>query len=379
VAFPPKEFDGINNLSSSDRAAFAFVAMFQKQISVVRPVMSSQQNNTGGENNSEHYTEPLCPFRSGGCNQILSDITNRPLNSRPLLLLYLHPPLHPDGTKFMREYLCHAELLQLLNSNNSDSHGSVVCFGASIHTADGQRMRDMLGVTSFPFMALLSIKSSGLSSSNTNNVNSTMELMLRLEGPQLLKIPPSQVLTYLNTTITRHAEILAMEESRRLQREEDQRLREEQNREYQETLLEDQMREAERQEAVERERRAQEEEEEAVRLERVKEENRLEDAKAMMKTTGGEPPAGSKNVARLRFALPNGKKIEQRFHVADTIGVLRAFLILHFHEQQDIEIKNFGLSTNFPRKTFGEEDDKVTLEQSGLAPQSVIMVQDLDA
>merc|ERR1711957_262560 len=203
-----------------------------------------------------------------------------------------------------------------------------------------------------------------------------MELMLRLEGPQLFKIPPSQVITYLNTAITRHTEVLAVEERRRLQREEDQRLREEQNREYQETLLEDQMRETERQEAADRERRAWEEQEEAERLERAKEENRLEDAKATIDKAGGEPPAGLKGVVRLRFTLPNGKKIDQRFHAVDTIEVLRAFLVLHFHEQQ-IEIKNFGLSTNFPRKTFVKEDDKVTLEESGLAPQAVVMVQDL--
>lgn len=239
-------------------------------------------------------------------------------------------------------------------------------------------MRDMLGVTSFPFMALLSVKSSGPSSSNTNNVNSNMELMLRLEGPRLLEIPPAQMTTYLNATITQHADVLAVEEGRRLQREEDQRLREEQNREYQETLLEDQMRENARQEAVDRVRQAQEEEEEAERRKRAKEENRLEDAKATIEKAGGEPPVGSPGVARLRFTLPNGKKVDRRFHAVDTIEVLRAFLVLHFHTQQ-IEIKNFGLSTSFPRKTFGEEDSKVTLEESGLAPQAVMMVQDLDA
>jgi FAS-associated factor 2 len=206
-----------------------------------------------------------------------------------------------------------------------------------------------------------------------------MDLMLRLEGPQLFKIPPSRVITYLNTTITQHSEVLAVEEGRRLQREEDQRLREEQNREYQETLLEDQMRETERQEVVDRERRAKEEKEEAKRLARAKEENRLEDAKATIEMAGGEPPAGSEGVTRLRFTLPNGKKVDRRFHTADTIGVLRAFLVLHFHEQPGIEIKNFGLSTNFPRKSFGDEDREATLEEAGLAPQAVVMVQDLDA
>ena len=52
--------------------------------------------------------------------------------------------------------------------------------------------------------------------------------------------------------------------------------------------------------------------------------------------------------------------------------------MVYFNEQ-GIEMKNFGLSTNYPKKTFSEDDSQLTLEESGLAPQSVIMVQDLDS
>lgn len=357
--------------------------MFQQHISVVRPLMPSQNNSEGGAENNihqEHYVEPACPFSPRGYNQTMTDITSRPPNSRPLLLLYIHSPLHADGQQFIRDYLCHPQLLQLLNSNNSDNNGSVVCFGASVHTADGQRIRDMMGVNCFPFMALLNVKSSGSSSGNNNNGsnNASMELLLRMEGPQLLTIPPSQITTYLNTTITRHTEVLAMEEARRLQREEEQLLRSEQDREFQETLLADQMREIERQEGEDRERQEQEAKEEAERTKKAKEESQLDDAKAMMEGAG-EPPVGTKQgVARLRFTLPNGKKVDRRFHSVDTIETIRAFLIVHFHEQ-NIEIKNFGLSTNFPRKTFKEEDGSLTLDEAGLAPQAVVMVQDLDS
>ncbi|KAL7538301.1 hypothetical protein ACHAXR_008468 [Thalassiosira sp. AJA248-18] len=385
MAFPPKEYDGINNSPASDRAARAFVSMFQKHISVVRPVaVAALGEGTNGENNNqEHYVEPACPFSPRGYNATLSEITGRPPNTRPLLLLYLHSPLHANGTNFLRNYLCHSQLLQLLNSNNSDSHGSVVCFGASVHTADGQKMRDMLGVTSFPFMALLSVKGSSNNNNNNNNNdnnnNVTMELLLRMEGPQLLTIPPTQITTYLNTSISRHAEILAAEEARRLMREEEQRLRQEQDREYQEALLADQMREIELQEAAERERREQEEKEEVERTKKAKEESRLDDARALMENTGGEPIAGSKGVSRLRFTLPNGKKVDRRFRSVDLIETIRAFLVVYFDEQ-GIEMKNFGLSTNFPRRSFKEEgDNKLTLEEAGLAPQAVIMVQDLDA
>lgn len=375
LAFPSREFDGISNTTASDRAARAFVTMFQKQISTVRPAI----NNVEGEAaNQEHYVEPACPFSPRGYNSTIGQITSRPPNSRPLLLLYLHSPLHADGTKFIRDYLCHSQLLQLLNYNSS----SVVCFGASIHTADGQMIRDMMGVTSFPFMALLNVKSSARSSNgssvNNGNSNVTMELLLRMEGPKLLTIPPTQITVYLNTTITRHAELLAVEEARRLQREEEQLLREEQNREFQETLLADQMREIERREAAEREQRAREEMEEAERMKRAKEESRLEDAKSRVEGAGVEPPVGAKGIASLRFTLPNGKRVDRRFNATDRVETIRAYLIVHFHEQ-GIEMKNFSLSTSYPRKTFDENDDNLTLDEAGLTPHAVVMVQDLDA
>ena len=247
MIFPIKEFDGINNTTGNDRAARSFVAMFQKNISSVRPAQLTENNN---QEVVEQYVEPACPFSPRGYNSTLGDITSRPTNTRPLLLLYLHSPLNPNGTKFIQKYLCHSQLLQLLNANNMESSanntGSVVCFGASVHTADGEKIRNMMGVCEFPFVALLNVK--GNNNNNSNN-DPTMELLLRMEGPQLLTLPPSQITTYLNTTISRHAELLAVEEARRLQREEDALLREEQNREFQETLLADQMREIERQEA----------------------------------------------------------------------------------------------------------------------------------
>ena len=372
----------MHNSVNADRAARAFVGMVRQQISVVRPVLTNTAGDGGGDGGGdamEQYDEPSCPFTEKGYSSTMEEMTNNntPNNSHnPLLLLYLHSPLHNQGTKFIHNFLCHPQLLKLLNDNTEN--GVVKCFGASVHSADGQRLRDMMEVTSFPFMALLSVKSSS-SSNNTNN-NISMELLLRLESTQLFTIQPSQITTYLNTAITRHAQIIAEETARRLQREEDARLREEQNREYQEALLADQMREMERNERNERERREREEEEERVRLVLVKEQSRLEDARRILELSGGEPDVGTSKVgvARMRFTLPNGKKVDRRFHSSDTVEVLRAFLTLHL-EETGVEIKNFGLSTSFPKKTFGEEDNTLTLEEAGLAPQAVVMVQDLDA
>mmetsp|Transcript_5280 Transcript_5280/g.8096 ORF Transcript_5280/g.8096 Transcript_5280/m.8096 type:complete len:481 (-) Transcript_5280:181-1623(-) len=388
ILFAPKEFDGVHNSVNADRAARVFVGLVRTQISVVRPVIADSSADGGdGDNVMEQYNEPSCPFVEKGYTTTMDELVhnnpNNPQQHNPLLLLYLHSPLHSQSTKFIDNYLCHPQLLKLLNDNTENN--VVRCFGASVHSADGQRLSDMMEVTSFPFMALVSVKkssSSRSSSTNNNNTNNSisMELLLRLESTQLYTIQPSQITTYLQTAITRHATLIAEETARRLQREEDSRLREEQNQEYQEALLADQQREMERNERMEQERRKREEEEERVRLEIVKEQSRLENAKRILEESGGEPDVGTKvGVARMRFTLPNGKKVNRRFYSLDTVEVLRAFLTLHLEKETGLEIKNFGLSTSFPKRSFGEEDDKLTLEEAGLAPQAVVMVQDLDA
>ena len=93
-----------------------------------------------------------------------------------------------------------------------------------------------------------------------------------------------------------------------------------------------------------------------------------------------EPDQGSAGgCANIRFVLPTGTKLLRRFAPDQTVAALRAFLVVHFHEKK-IDIKNIGLSANFPRKTYNsEEDDNLTLVEAGIAPQAVLMVQDLDA
>jgi FAS-associated factor 2 len=245
-----------------------------------------------------------------------------------------------------------------------------------------------MGVSRFPFLALLDVKSASTSNANNNNNNNNnnrtdvlMEMILRMEGPQLFDVPPDRIATYLHTAITRHADLLAVEATRRMMQEEERRLRAEQDAEYHEALLADRNREDERRLVMERERREIEEIEEMERMRTHMEASRIEDARSMMERSGGEPQSSFPGLARLRFALPNGKRIDRRFRGSiDTVETLRAFLIVHFHEN-GIEMRNIGLSTNFPKRTYvaGLPDDALTLEEAGLAPQAVVMVQDLDS
>ena len=79
----------------------------------------------------------------------------------------------------------------------------------------------------------------------------------------------------------------------------------------------------------------------------------------------------------MRLVLPSGVKLNRRFYADDTIATVKAFLLVHFQENDQPQVQNIGLSTNFPKKTY--ENDQETLQEAGLVPQAVLMVQDLDA
>jgi hypothetical protein len=157
-------------------------------------------------------------------------------------------------------------------------------------------------------------------------------------------------------------------------RREGRRLREEQDAEYENSLLADQIRDIERADAEERERR---EEEEMKRRELARRAGGMDDSRTVV-ACAEEPPANAGGVARLRFALPDGRKVDRRFLSGDTIRAVRAFLLVHFHDR-GVDIRNVGLVSNFPKREFDDGEDALTLEEAGLAPQAMVMVRDLDA
>ena len=256
------------------------------------------------------------------------------------------------------------------------------CFGSSVQSADGRHLAQSLGACAYPFLCLVNVKSrpgSGGGSSNSNSNtnrdhgNYALEVYLRMQGRQLTALSPDTVLAYLQTVMRQHGAVAAEVESRRLQREEEALLRQEQDREYREALEADRAREAARQAEREKEEEAQREREEAERRAQEEKEDGLAKALSLV---GEEPAAGTPDTARIRLTLPNGRRIDRRFHADDAIAVVRAFLIVHFHEN-GVDIANFSLSTSFPKRTYA--DPAVTLREGDLVPQAMLMVQDLDS
>lgn len=273
-----------------------------------------------------------------------------------LIVVLLHSPLHVQADAFLKSMILSPPMLEFLNQDN------IKTLGSSIHTSQGASLSYQLGASSYPLLALLQ--------PSTSSSSSAVKLIFKAEGPTLLKLQPNQILPLLNGTYHRFQMVTAEEVARRIEREQEMELRRQQDEEYQQALRADQERERKREEEKQQEERRVRDEEERARHKAQVESERIERAKALVRP---EPASGG---ARIRFTLPSGKKLDRRFDNDETIASLKAFLTLHFAEHNP-EIKNIALSTSFPKKTY-DEDDK-TLTESGLSPQAVLMVQDLDA
>lgn len=337
---PPGEYDGLSP-AVTEKAAQQFV-----------------QHLKSLANNSTQQAAVDTSFSTLGFEALRQEA----VATNSLIVVLLHSPLHRQADVFLKNMILSQPMLEFLNQDN------IKTLGSSIHTSQGASLAYQLGVSSYPVFAMLQVQPStgGTSSSSS----SAAKLIFKAEGPTLLKTQPNQILPLLNGTYHRFQMVTAEEVARRIEREQEIELRRQQDEEYQQALRADQERERQREEQREMEERRIREEAERERQKVQIEQDRIGKAKSLLRP---EPASGG---ARIRFTLPSGKKLDRRFENDETVASLKAFLILHFAENNP-EIKHIAISTSFPKKTY-DEDDK-TLVESGLSPQAVLMVQDLDA
>ncbi len=463
--FPIREYDGLSKDGVSDKAAQAFVNMFLMEFVTPRyghmsqngiihstrthnivdsDEQQQQQQHEHHERNNDRELLTTCPFTTKGYMNTIEQITLQHIQHEqsisnlspsssfiptesppPLLLIYLHSPFHSSTESFCASKLCSNRILKYLNSTSGmccqngkeEEHNTIhssqhhqnqqlVCWGGSIHTADGKNVQSMMNVTAFPFLALVRVRpqssnsGSGSSSSSSNsstrssNHNSqqqqqqqsptraNLEIYLRLEGHKLSTISSNTLYTYISHSLHEYNTLQNEEISRLITRQEEIHLRNEQDREYRQALEEAQRLERLKEEEENRkieEERARVEEESRIKKEK---EDKLNEAKRILYLYGDDEPSANdtgEKCVRIRLMLPSGKKVERRFRGRDTIDTVKSFLILHFEEMGDKggKIENFQLSSNYPKKAL--VDGSATLESEGLYPQAVIMVQDLDA
>ncbi|CAI5731746.1 unnamed protein product [Hyaloperonospora brassicae] len=290
------------------------------------------------------------------------------------LLVFLHSTVHDEAAVFCRHAMCTAEMRTYLN--NSDC---IVAWAGCVQYAEGFGVSLSLGCATFPFVALLSCVSRGINVVEKITSN----------------LPAEAVIAKLNAAVERNNPILTAARHARQQRTEAQILREQQDIEYQESLAADRRREQEVRERAEREEleRLQKEEEERVAEanarraedERLRQEQEYQadiEVKRARIADGPKsrtpPPGADYKTAVIKFHLHNGTRLDHVFYAHDTLQTVRDFIDVEFYDR-GISIRNYELATNFPKRVYGPELLDVTLAESGLAPQALVFVQDLDS
>lgn len=410
LLFPAGKYDGLSP-AVCDAAAKAFSQDFTKEF-----IQSSGSGRRGIQNGNSDSTSSIAerqessystisPFVETGYSNTIQTIlsqtqthTSSPndIPPPPLLLIYLHSPFHGLVPSFLTKTFCSDRVLDLIQEFTNS--GQLICWGGSVHTADGAMLQNALGVSNFPYLSIVRVHSSNQRNSNNNNNSSAnnntnnnnnnrltpnqtllqanLEVHLRLEGKKLQNLSSTNLHQYLSTTLQRYQSLLNEQLVRRLEREQEQQLRQDQDREYREALEADQRRERLKKEEEERVRLEEERKVQEAEEEERKKGEKMGNAKLVLEQAGEEPPKGEPNCARLRLMLPSGQRLERRFRGSDTVAVLEAFFMVEL-ENKGIVMENFQLNCNYPKKAL--VDETKTLEEEGLCPQAVIMVQDLDA
>jgi FAS-associated factor 2 len=354
--FPYYETDGVSS-NASALATRQFIARLNQS-------GSSSTSNTGG-NNSQG---PAQVWDTVGFAHAQQQATQK----EQLLLVYLYSPLQPLVQKdtargsptvtFCSQLWSRTEMQDLLSL--------VTPIGMSVHTGPGAHLAQRLHITIFPALVLLEPPPLSDNNNHASSSRQTWKLALTVQGATLMRCDVSLLTRYIQQAMAQHQTHIAVHQQRRQEHLESQLLRQQQDAEYLESLRQDQERERQA-------RQAQEEADQAAAQAARAEEEKQEAAKRALEAaqnTVREPPTSGGTM--VRFVLPSGSKVNRRFYNDDTMGVLMAYLKVYFHENE-IDIKRVSLSTNFPKKTYS--DESVTLEEAGLSPQAVLMVQDLDA
>ncbi len=361
----------------------------------------SQTSTEGASKQFTKYLKNTLLVNADNSNEIAqlfstksySDLQKEATSTEALVLVFLHSPYHRATNDACRRLLCSPSMVRFLTENKE----RVKAIGSSTSTSQGASLSHSLMASSFPVLALLQpVKQSGSTNNQNNNTRGISpgpaKLVFKAEGPALMKLTALQLTSLVTATFQKHERVVLEAATRRYEQEQATALRRQQDEEYQETLRQDQERERLRNEARLQAEREEEERRQEEQRKITEEANRIESARSLLRE---EPPKGTPGIARIRFRLPNGKQLDRRFEGDETIGSLKAFLILHFANElpdspattktgDDAVVKRVALSTNFPKRIYGGEgnetaDDDKTLKECDLCPQAVLMVQDLDA
>lgn len=278
------------------------------------------------------------------------------------LVAYLHAPAHGDTDAFCREALSDGEVLAQL------AGGDFVAWGADVSSPDGARLARALRVGRRPVVAIML----------TLDSRATLVGMADAQGGAqgLCAALVAAVEEYSAELVVARADAAEMQVSRRLREEQDDALaaslRADQEREAQEAA-----RLVEEAEA----RRAAEEEEAAAAAAEVAEAAREAEREATITSRneraraslGEEPAAGTPGTAMVAVRWPDGGRRQRRFLAKEPVQ-----RVYDWAAAEGMPFDRFTLMSSFPKKELGEDALSATLEETGLAPQAMLMVRQED-
>ncbi|GBG31591.1 FAS-associated factor 2 [Hondaea fermentalgiana] len=363
VLAPLRFLTGFNGNVDVQTAVDYFLAEFAKRCTArgagasERPPVAERRDASDETNEAEAERDARPAFVNLSYRDALAEASR----SERLLLVYLHSRQHPDTDRFCSRVLTEPRVAELINER-------MVAWGGCVEFAEAYRLSVLLKTATFPYVAVLEPPS------NPRDTNA--KLVERIEGAAEFGV----LYDKLSNTVDKFGTVVANRVAQRTEAEARQRLREEQDEALRQSLEADRRREEERRQKEEEERRVEEErrqKEEAA--ERAKAD--YEEAVASkLASLPPEPPAQSDgSTTTIRFQLPNGGRFNRRFTADTSMETLRNYVDCQLYEM-DPSITNYSVSLNYPRKTFGPDDDlTATLQENGLVPQAVLYVQNLDA
>jgi len=275
------------------------------------------------------------------------------------LLIYLHSPLHEDTDRFCQQVFCSPTLSSFVDNSN------IVTWAGKVWDPEAYKLSSELGVSCFPYLALLVCYS-----------NRQFKVAVPIQGftdERTLTEKLQSAITQFAPDVTRvRREITRFQESARL--------REQQDREYRESAERDRLERIRKQEEEESLARLEAEERNRGELEAAIElSNKLSKESAIIKKRQNLPAEPDQNVpdaAAIRFQLPSGTKILRRFHKCDTVQTLYDFLTVYFADTNN-DVTTFSVSTHFPKVEL--KDMNSSIEAVGLFPRGMLFVQNLDS
>ncbi|KAK4479356.1 hypothetical protein RD792_014868 [Penstemon davidsonii] len=269
------------------------------------------------------------------------------------MFMYVHSPEHPFTPSFCRETLCTEVVVQFLDSN-------FVCWGALANRGEGSHMVTTLGVSTFPFCAVVA-PSSG----------DNLAILQQMEGP----VSPAELVEILQSTIEQQG--LAFGSGKAKQedkRRANLRLKEEQDAAYLAALKIDQVHF--QLFFVEEKERHVKKNSENKKPEKSKQ-NPV--SKQPSKSTESSQKAASRGCkkaeeTKILIRFQNGERREQSFLCTDKIKEIYRYI----DSLGLVGVGNYRLISNFPRKVYGSDQMEKTLKDAGFHPKSSLFLEFLD-